>query len=132
MSRTKGLSPTQRTLKAMREQGRICGVVERFNIYAGKYGTKQDLFYFIDIIAIDPVDGIIGIQSCGQAFSEHVKKMTEERNEAMFEWLKHAKVELWGWRKVQLRRGSSAVRWQPRVMDFWLEGDLILWQERGK
>uniref|UniRef100_A0A6M3KZ45 Uncharacterized protein n=1 Tax=viral metagenome TaxID=1070528 RepID=A0A6M3KZ45_9ZZZZ len=125
-----GLSPTQRTLKAMREQGRLCGIVERFNHYAGPYGTRQDLFGFIDIICIDPVDGIIGVQSCGQAFSEHAKKMTEERNEEMFEWLKHAKVELWGWRKVLLRRGSTAVRWKPRVMDFWLEEGMMFWKER--
>jgi hypothetical protein len=116
----------------MREQGRTCGIVERFNHYGGKFGIRQDLFGLIDIIALDPVDGVIGIQSCGQAFSEHVKKMTEERNEEMFEWLKHAKVELWGWRKVLLRRGGSAERWTPRVMDFWLEQDVILWKERGK
>lgn len=125
-----GLSPTQRTLKAMREQGRLCGIVERFNPYAGKFGQRNDLFGFVDIVAIDPVDGIIGVQSCGQAFSEHVRKMTEERNEAMFEWLKHAKVELWGWRRKLLRRGSTAIRWSPRVMDFWLEEGIILWKER--
>ena len=126
----KGITPTQRTLKAMREQGRLCGIVERFNRFAGPHGVRQDLFGFIDIIAIDPVDGIIGIQSCGQAFSEHVKKMTEERNEEMYEWLRHAKVELWGWRRVQLRRGSTAIRWKPRIMDFWLEEGMILWKER--
>ena len=126
----KGITPTQRTLKAMREQGRLCGIAERFNRFAGPHGVRQDLFGFIDIIAIDPTDGIIGIQSCGQAFSEHVKKMTEERNEEMYEWLRHAKVELWGWRRVQLRRGSTAIRWKPRIMDFWLEEGIILWKER--
>ena len=129
-----GLSPTQKTLKAMREQGRLVGIVERFNPYAGTFGQKSDLFGFLDLIALDPVDGIIGIQSCGQAFSEHVKKMMEERNEAMFEWLKHAKVELWGWRKVKARLAGGGYgkseRWKPRVADFWLEGDEIRWKER--
>ena len=123
-------SPTQRTLKWLRDKGRTCGIVERFNHYGGEFGIRQDLFNFIDIIAIDPVDGIIGVQSCGQAFSEHVKKMTA--NDVLPLWLKFAKVELIGWRKVVLRRGGSAVRWTPRVMDFWLEQDVILWKERGK
>jgi len=125
-----GLSPTQRTLKAMREQGRVCGIVERFLAYAGPHGKRQDLFGFIDIVAIDPADGIVGIQSCGQDFRKHIEKMNEERNEAMFEWLKHARVELWGWRKVVLKRGSRAKRWCPRVADFWLEKETIRSEER--
>jgi len=124
------MTPTQRTLKAMREQGRLCGIVERFLQHASKFGIRQDLFGFIDIICIDPEDGIVAIQSCGQGFSEHVKKLTEERNEAMFEWLKHAPCELWGWRKVKLKRGGKAMRWKPRVADFVLEGDDIVVRER--
>ena len=123
----------------MREQGRICGIVERFLHYSkfvkgpnfpNSIGIRKDLFGFIDIVAIDPVVGIIGVQSCGQAFNEHVKKMTEERNEEMFEWLKWAKVELWGWRKVKLKRGSKAMRWKPRIADFWLENNDIIYKER--
>lgn len=125
-----GFSPTQRTLKAMREQGRTCGIVEKFNPYGGKFGVRQDLFGFIDIICIDPKDGIVGVQSCGQAFSEHVKKMTQERHLEMVTWLPHAKVELWGWRKVKLRRGGTAERWKPRVMDFWVTDGMLLWKER--
>ena len=116
------MTPTQRTLKAMREQGRLCAIVEKFNPYAGSHGIRQDAFGFIDILAIDPVDGIIGIQSCGQNFSEHVKKLTEERNEAVYEWIKHAKAELWGWRKIKLKRGGKAERWMPRIADIKLDG----------
>ena len=125
-----GLSNTQRTLGEMRKQGRLCGIVERFLHMVGPHGKRQDLFGFIDIIAIDPVDGIIAVQSCGQDFSEHIHKMTEERNEEMFEWLKHAKVELWGWRKVKLKRGSAAMRWKPRIMDFELADGDIVFKER--
>jgi hypothetical protein len=127
-----GLSPTQRTLAAMREQGRLVGSVEKFNPFAGPHGKRQDLFGFIDLIALDPEDGIIGIQSCGQDFAGHIRKMTGERNENMFAWLKHGKVELWGWRKVKLRRGMKAMRWRARIADFWIEGDEIKWEERKK
>jgi len=118
-----GLSPTQRTLAAMREQGRVCGIVERFNSHVGKFGIRQDLFGFIDIIAIDPVDGIVAIQSCGQSFKQHVDKMIGERNENMYEWIKHAPIELWGWRKVKLKRGGKAMRWKPRIADIILDDE---------
>lgn len=125
-----GMSPTQRTIKAMKDQGRLCAIAEKFNSFVGSYGIRQDLFGFIDIIAIDPVDGIIAIQSCGQSFKAHVDKMLGERNENMYEWLKHARVELWGWRKVKLKRGGKAMRWKPRIADFWIEGDTIKYAER--
>lgn len=125
-----GMSPTQRTIKAMRDQGRLCAIAEKFNSFVGPYGIRQDLFGFIDIVAIDPVDGIVGIQSCGSSFSQHIDKMVGERNENMYEWLKHAKVELWGWRKVKVKRGGKAMRWKPRIADFWIEGDTIKYAER--
>ena len=91
----KSLSPTQRTLRELRDQGRICGIVERFNRFAGTHGIRQDLFGFIDIIALDTERGIVGIQSCGQSFSEHRRKIVEDCNEAVFEWLRcGGKVEL--------------------------------------
>lgn len=124
------LSPTQRTLKAMREQGRLCGIVERFLAHAGPFGKRQDLFGFIDIIVIDPSDGIVAIQSCGQSFSEHIKKLIEDRNENVFEWCKHAKCELWGWRKLKVKRGGKAMRWYPRVADITVEGEDIIITER--
>ena len=125
---SKGISPTQRTLKAMREQGRLVGIVERrLPIRLGlPYGKTVDLFGFIDLIALDPVQGVVAIQSCGQDFAGHVEKIMVERNEAVFEWLKHAPLELWGWRRVKLKRGGAAIRWAPRIADFFLtkEGEI--------
>ena len=125
-----GISPTQRTLKAMREQGRLCGIVEKFQQYGGKFGVRQDLFGFIDIIAIDPEDGIVAIQSTGMDWSGHIKKLTEERNDAVYEWLKHAPLELWAWRKVKLKRGGKAMRWKARIADFYIENDELKYKER--
>jgi len=120
------LSSTQRTLRFLRQQGRICGIVERFNPYAGitlpngkKSGIRQDLFGFIDIVVIDP-DGICGVQSCGSNFASHKQKILE--NEIAPEWLKAGgKIELWGWRKVKAKRGGKQMVWRPRVYEFTLE-----------
>lgn len=118
----KGLSATQRTLRYLRQQGRICGIVEKFNPYVGEYGIRQDLFGFIDIIALDPERGIIAIQSCGQSFAAHLKKILEEKTDDSIEWLKcGGKIELWGWRKLKLKRGGKAMRWTPRVKEIKLE-----------
>jgi len=117
-----GLSPTQRTLRMMRQQGRLCAIVERFNPYAGKFGQRNDLFGFIDIICLDPERGIIGVQSCGQGFSEHNRKILEECTDNAIEWIKSGGViELWGWRKVKRKKGGKAMVWQPRTKTYTLE-----------
>ena len=125
------LSPTQRTLRALRDQGMVCGIVERFNPYAGLHGLRQDLFGCIDIIALDPQRGVLGIQSCGQAFSEHKRKLLEERCQEVTDWLSTPGTvfELWGWRKVKFKRGGRAMRWRPRLAQLTLEDDKIIFTE---
>ena len=116
------MTPTQRTLRELRNRGMICGIVERFNSFAGPHGIRQDLFGFIDIICLDPSRGIIGVQSCGNSFSQHYKKITEEKNQECYEWLRcGGKVELWAWRKLKLKRGSKALRWTPKIKVITLE-----------
>lgn len=122
----KGISNTQRTLRALRQEGYLCGMVERFNPYAGvmlptgrRSGIRQDLFGFIDIVAIKPI-GICGIQSCGSDFKKHDLKILE--NEFAPEWLKAGgSIELIGWRKIKLKRGGKAMRWAPRIKVYTLE-----------
>lgn len=109
------LSPTQRTLRALRDRGLHVGIVERFNRYAGPHGVRQDLFGFIDLVAID-VDSILAIQSCGQSFAAHDRKIREECGEKAAAWLAAGgALELWGWRKVKRKRGGKVMVWSPRV-----------------
>ncbi len=97
---TKGISNTSRTLEYVRSQGWEADIVERFNPYAGKFGQRKDLFGVIDIICLTE-SGIAGIQSCGQAFSEHDKKILDEPK--ALKWLeKGGRLMLIGWRKVKL------------------------------
>ena len=117
------MSPTQRTIRELKNRGRVCGIVERFLAHAGPFGKRQDLFGIIDIIALDPQRGVIGVQSCGQAFSEHWRKLTVEKNQESYDWLSTpgAKLELWGWRKIKLKRGGKAMRWAPRIKEITLD-----------
>ena len=124
------ISPTQRTLKANRNLGRICGIVEKFQQYGGKVGIRQDLFGFIDIIAIDEFEGIVAIQSTGQDWSGHIKKIME-LEEIVLKWLHHAPLELWSWRKVKKVRGGKAMIWKPRIADFFIDGNgKLFYKER--
>ena len=81
-------TPTQRTLRELRNQGRRCQIVERWNAYVGAHGVRQDLFGIIDVIALDPQRGVVGVQSCGQAFAAHEHKLLEERAQECVDWLR--------------------------------------------
>ncbi len=119
-----GLSPVQRTLRALKEQGREAAVVEKWNAYAGEHGKRIDLFGIIDLIALDPVRGVIGIQCCaGSGYSAHYRKLTEEMAQSTLNWLRTpgTKLEIWAWRRVKLHFGGKAVRWQARVKEIMEE-----------
>ena len=126
-----GLSSTQRTLRALRERGLVAAIVEKFNQYAGPHGIRQDLFGIIDVLALDPEKGVIGIQSTGQDFAGHKNKLLEERNQECRDWLATpgTALELWGWRKIKLKRGGKAERWAPRVAVIILEGEELVFTE---
>lgn len=117
------MTPTQRTIRALKDLGRVCGIVERFNQHVGPCGIRKDLFGFIDIISLDPQRGVVGIQSCGQDFAGHLRKITEERSAEVTEWLRTpgAHLELWSWRKVKKVKGGKAMVWSPRVKNVTLE-----------
>lgn len=117
------MTPTQRTIRELKNLGRRCGIVERFISQAGPHGRRLDLFSIIDIISLDPQRGVVGIQSCGQAFSEHYRKITVDEAENAIEWLQTpgAQLELWAWRKVKVKRGGKAMHWRPRVHVFSLD-----------
>lgn len=116
-----GLSPTQRTMRELREHGGICAVVEKFNPHVGEHGCRQDLFGIIDVLVLDPA-GVLGIQCCGSDFKGHVEKLTIERAQNSREWLSTpgTKLQIWGWRKIHLKRGGKAMRWAPRIQEITL------------
>lgn len=116
MSRS-GLSPTARTLRTLREQGVICAVVEKWNQFAGPHGIRQDLFGFVDVLAIYPgqEQAFVAVQCCARSgHAAHRTKILE--NEIAPEWVKAGgRIELWSWAKQKVVRGGKAERWTPKV-----------------
>ena len=93
-------------MNALRHQGATCAVVEKFNQYAGKFGIRQDLFGFIDVIVMDPERGLIGVQCCARSgHAAHRRKILEERTEYAMEWLRcGGSIEIWSWAKQKVNR----------------------------
>jgi len=122
-------TPTQRTIRELRQQGIKCAIVEKWNAYIK---IRQDLFGIIDIIALDPEKGVIGVQSTGQDFSGHVLKLRDEKAQDTFDWLSipGTSLELWGWRKVKKVRGGKQMIWKPRVGDFYIKNGYVEFKER--
>jgi len=104
-------SPTQRTLKVLRGEGCVCGIVEKWNQFAM---IRQDLFGFIDLVALRG-NKIVGVQCCaGSGHADHRRKiLAEPRHRA---WLAAGgEIELRSWRKIKVTRGGKAERWAERV-----------------
>lgn len=63
---------TQLTLKHLRKQGYTCAIAEKWNAH---FGIRQDLFGFIDIVAIRE-GSIVGVQSTSEGQRRaHYKKI---------------------------------------------------------
>jgi len=124
----KGISNTSRTLNYLRQQGWVADMVERWipmPTHPAK-GFRRDMFGFGDVVAMGE-GKIIAIQSCGQAFAEHYRKITEDEKvaENALLWIENGgRLILIGWRKVKLKKGGKAMRWSPRIKEFQL-GDFL-------
>ena len=91
-------SPTQRSLKHLRDQGYSVQVVEKWNPFAH---IRQDLFGWIDLVAVHPTLGILGVQTTTK---ENLNARLEKAkgNAALLSWLlSGGKLHAHGWRKFE-------------------------------
>jgi hypothetical protein len=92
------MSPTQRSLAWLRRRGATAAVVERYNPHAKR---RVDLFGFIDLVALDGGQGVLGIQTTSADHVSHrLAKLREECAEAMERWLNAGnRLVIHGWAK---------------------------------
>ena len=103
------ISPTQRTLKRLRDSGDypLVTIVERWNAFAK---IRQDLFGIIDILAIDNKGNTVGLQVTSYSnISARVKKMEDS------DAINHLRDANWkliveGWHKKD-------GKWVGRIVD---------------
>jgi len=131
------MSSVQRTIRQLKDNGMVCAVVEKWNPFVGEHGIRQDLFGIIDILALDPIRGVIGVQCCGSDFSSHIRKITVDKAQETEDWLNTpgTRLEIWGWRKVKKKRGGKQMVWRPRIQEitlFDLQGEDLLPEQESK
>ena len=100
------LSPTQRSLAYLREQGYLVAIVERWNPHAR---IRQDLWGWCDLLAIRKSE-VLAVQVTASAVSDRIKKIQESETVA---WVRDAgiRIEVHGWRK------NSKGRYVLRIED---------------
>jgi Holliday junction resolvase len=113
-------SPTQRSLKLLREQGYKAGVVEKWQAVPGHPGggVRQDLLNFIDIMAFKPGE-VLAVQ-CTSA-SGMSARLAKIRSDDLLENVEAvrasgAKIQIHGWEKKKVI-GTKLMRWRVRVVD---------------
>lgn len=115
-------SPTQRSLKHLRDAGTIAQVVEHWQAFSRR---RIDLFAVIDIVALDVANGrTVGVQTTsGSCVSARVKKIFEEPRAKA--WLLCGnRLLIHGWSKRGAR--GKVKRWTCREVEFVLDGEAMV------
>ena len=99
-------SPTERSLKYLRELDYLCAIVERWNPFSKQ---RQDLWGWCDILAIKRNE-VLAVQVTSTGVSSRIKKIQDSNTVAK---VREAgiKIEVHGWRK------NSKKKWILRVED---------------
>jgi hypothetical protein len=103
------VSPTQRTLKRLRDSGDypLIAIVEHWNSFAK---IRQDLFGIIDLLAIDNKGTTIGIQVTSYSnISARIKKLENSNS------IGHLRKANWqliveGWKKGKNNKWTSIIK----------------------
>lgn len=110
------MSPTQRSLKKLRAEGWLVAVVERWNPYAR---IRQDLFGFIDLLAIRGNETLAVQTTSGSNVSARLEKIRATQAAAL--WLESSsrRITVHGWTK----RGARGKRklWECREVEMTKE-----------
>lgn len=107
------MTPTQRTLAALRADGYTAAVVERWNPHAR---IRQDLFGIVDILAVRGAETLAVQTTAGSGVSARVRKLTSSDALPLLR-MAGWRIEVHGWRKVKVRRGGRVARWQCRIVN---------------
>jgi hypothetical protein len=89
------VTPTQRTLAKLRADGWTTAIVEHWNAHAR---VRQDLFGFIDILALRDGETLAVQATSGSNVAARVAKIAESKTAPIVRkagW----RIEVWGWRK---------------------------------
>jgi hypothetical protein len=129
----------ERTLRHCRKTlGHHADKSERWLGVPGGHGKRRDLFWGVDVCALDGLPGVLGIQVCGESgVSSHRKKFRElvrdwngygaeglmsDQPHPLVSWLRSGnRLAVWSWRQRPKQPGG---RWELREFPL-TEADLL-------
>lgn len=100
-------SPTERTLKLLKDRGYTPWIAEHYNAFSKR---RHDLYNFIDVVGLHPKEtGVLAVQTTsGANLAARIQKAELLSN--YWKWLASGNdVEFHGWRK--LKSG-----WEPKIV----------------
>ena len=100
------MTPTQRSLAALRELGYLVEVVEKWNSFTR---TRKDLWGWADLLAIRRGE-VLAVQVTSEGVANRVKKVTDSETIGRVREA-GVRVEVHGWRK------NSKGKYVQRVVD---------------
>jgi hypothetical protein len=100
------MTPTQRSLAALRELGYLVEVVEKWNSFTR---TRKDLWGWADLLALRRGE-VLAVQVTSEGVANRVKKVTDSETIARVREA-GVRVEVHGWRK------NSKGKYVMRVVD---------------
>ena len=108
-------SPTQRAIAWAKKNGYEAAVVEQRLPIPDMFVTR-DMFNFADLVVLRPGKPNLAVQvTSGPNLAARVKKILAEPRARM--WLEGGgEIEAHGWRRLKVKRGGKAVRWELRVV----------------
>ena len=106
-------SPTQRSLKLMREFGFTCEVVEHYNSFTRQ---RKDLLGFADLLCLKVGRPPLLLQVTASGGSSRVNKILNECTDmARLALICGFEIEVHAWRKLLVKRGGKAKVWAPKI-----------------
>jgi hypothetical protein len=111
-----GRSPTESSLKYLRDQGWMCDVVEKY-IHAMK--IRKDLWGFGDILCLRDGETLLVQTTSYSNMNARVNKIMDSEHEYALNECRKAGwlIHVHGWRKIPLTKGSKSLRWALTVKD---------------
>lgn len=113
---TKGISPTQRSLRYLREQGFLVEKTEHWNQHVR---IRQDLFGIADMIALTPTETWFIQSTTGDNAAARLAKICGNPKASEILTSPHRKIFIHAWRKVGAR--GKRKLWELREIEVALE-----------
>lgn len=109
------MTPTQRTLKKLKDEGYVTAIVEKWNPHAK---IRQDAFGFVDIIALGDKEVLFVQTTTNSHLKEHLTKIQKHVN---YKAVKRAKVRIqahgWGQYVEKCKNGNKKKVWRCTVAE---------------